>query len=209
MGNSTTGIAKTHTKEKQFNLLLEGARCGSGEDLGRLLNLFRNYLMVMAEAKLDSAVRPKVGASDLVQETLLEAQKDFGRFRGKTTEELRGWLKQILLNNLLNQYRAWRQTQKRDLGREVFLTQAGLHESHVATASGASPSEIVSAREEQDRLHAALDRLPEHYRDVIVLRHREGCSFEEIGRRMNRTSDAARMLWYRAFERLGSELQAS
>ena len=65
-------------------------------------------------------------ASDLVQETFLEAQRDSGRFRGRSGPEVRGWLRQILLHNVnvfANRYRA---TGKRDVGREVGLVSAGL-----------------------------------------------------------------------------------
>lgn len=195
--------------DRQFADLLGEARFGSNEAQERLLSLFRDYLNALADERLDSAVRPKVGASDLVQESLIEAHRNFGRFRGHTASELRAWLKRILLNNLLDQYRAWRRSQKRELGREVVFASAGLHESQLAEGKGETPSEIVSRREEHESLHAALARLPDHYCKIILLRHRDSCTFEEIGRRMARSADAARMLWGRAFDQLGRELQRS
>ncbi len=61
-------------------------------------------------------------------------------------------------------------------------------------------------REEADRVDAALARLPEDHRRVIELRNREGRPFGEIGDILGRSADAARMLWFRAVERLQREL---
>jgi len=69
-----------------------------------------------------------------------------------------------------------------------------------------SPSSHAAAHEKTWALEAALARLPEEYRQVILLRHDEGRPFEEIGRVMNRTANAARKLWARALERLRQEL---
>jgi RNA polymerase sigma-70 factor (ECF subfamily) len=170
------------------------------------LELFRDYLNLTAEAKLESGLRPKTAPSDLVQESMLEAQRDFGHFRGATESEFRAWLKRILLNNLLNVYRLW-QAKKRQLGREVTLQQDWLSHAHPANDATSTPSKIVSGREQRQRLEEAMGRLSPQYRQAILLRHRDGRGFEEIGRRLNRSSDAARMLWYRAFKQLGVELE--
>lgn len=196
--------------ESKFDRLMLNARGGGGEAVGQLLESFREYLLMLAESNLDSDLRPKVAASDVVQESILEAHKDFGQFRGTTRSELNSWLKRILLNNLLNHYRAWRSTQKRQLSREIDFARAGLNDSALADNGGdPTPSELVSQKEQCDRLRQVLEQLPDDYRTVIQLRHRERYSFSEIGSRMNRSSDAARMLWYRAFERLAQQLDRS
>jgi RNA polymerase sigma-70 factor (ECF subfamily) len=67
---------------------LPEARAGSPEALGRALEGCRLYLLALAERELDAGLRAKGGASDLVQETFLEAQRDFARFRGDSEAEL-------------------------------------------------------------------------------------------------------------------------
>jgi RNA polymerase sigma-70 factor (ECF subfamily) len=64
------------------------------------------------------------------------------------------------------------------------------------------------ARERQELLLRALERLPEDYRHVMVLRYQQELTFEEIGREMRRSADAVRMLWARALERLKHELRS-
>src|SRR5215472_3181235 len=96
---------------------LARARAGDREALGRALEVCRRYLLLIAERQLDDDLRAKGGASDLVQETFLEAQRDFARFEGTSPEELRAWLRQVLLHNVGAFTRRYRGTTKRAVGR--------------------------------------------------------------------------------------------
>ena len=187
---------------------LGAARNGAQDALGHLLEGFRQYLLLIANRQLPADIRPKVGASDLVQETFLEAQRDFAQFHGLNEDELRAWLARILLNNLANVIRQYRGTEMRQVGREVPLAQASLDDLHNARGARAeSPDARVIAQDEADELERALGRLPEHYRQVIVLRHREHQAFEAIGRRLGRSAEAARKLWARAVQQLQQILE--
>jgi RNA polymerase sigma-70 factor (ECF subfamily) len=183
---------------------LPEARAGSREALGQALEACRRYLLLIADRELDPALRAKGGASDLVQQTFLEAQRDFGRFQGDSEEELLAWLRQLLRHNLADFTRSYRGTDKRLVGREVSLepdTPSGERGGGLA-ADTPSPSGRAMAHEQEEALQRALAQLPEDYRRVLVLRHQEGHSFEEIGRQLNRSPEAARKLWSRAVERL-------
>src|SRR2546426_51870 len=78
---------------------------------------------------------------------------------------------------------------------------AAVHPSHIA-APGPSPSVQIVSDEQVRRVSEAIDHLPDDYRAVMALRYHDGLAFEEIGRRLGRSSDAARMLWARAVDRL-------
>jgi RNA polymerase sigma-70 factor (ECF subfamily) len=187
---------------------LEAARAGSLTALGEALEACRAYLLLIAQQEIDPELRAKGGASDLVQETFLEAQRDFAHFQGTTQQELLAWLRRLLLNNLANFVRHHRQTAKRRLGREVALqandSSSGL--AGVLTADLPSPSDEAVAQEETEAVQQAVLRLPDDYRQVILLRYQQDRSFEEIGRIMSRSTNAARRLWLRALERLEQEL---
>src|SRR5436305_11185825 len=101
--------------------LLAAARAGSTEALGRVLETCRRYLLLVAERQLDPKLRAKGGASDLVQQTFLEAQRDFARFQGTSEAELLAWLSRLLQNNVGDLARRYRGTGKRDIEREVAL----------------------------------------------------------------------------------------
>src|SRR5437870_8093656 len=89
---------------------LAEARAGSPEALGQMLEACRGYLLLVAQRELAPDLRAKGGASDLVQETFLEAQRDFPRFSGRSEAELLAWLRRLLLNNLANFTRHYRAT---------------------------------------------------------------------------------------------------
>ena len=189
--------------------LLAGARKGDNECLGALLELYRNYLHLLARTQIDLHLRGRASPSDVVQETFTQACQHFEQFRGTSTPELIAWLRRILVNTLAQLVAKQVKARKRDVRREVSVERwaRGLEDScNALEAALASPHSSPSAQAEQ-REQAALvadllDRLPASYREVIVLRNLEGLSFEEVARRMKRTSGAVRILWLRALDRL-------
>jgi RNA polymerase sigma-70 factor, ECF subfamily len=188
---------------------LPAARSGSRDALGQALQACRDYLLLVAEQELDSDLRAKGGASDLVQQTFLEAQHDFGRFEGNSEAELLAWLRQLLLHNLADFTRRYRATGKRRVACEIALdTDSAAMPGASLPADTPTPSGQVMAREQDAALEEAMARLPEDYRRVLIWRYREERSFEEIGRLLERSTNAARKLWLRAVERLRQELEA-
>jgi RNA polymerase sigma-70 factor, ECF subfamily len=187
---------------------LDAARAGNGSALGRVLELCRPYLLAIANADLDSDLQAKAGASDLVQQSLMEAQQAFERFAGQSQDELLAWLKRILKNNLVDFFRRFRDAPARNLDREASLDHEGADGLRQQIPSEASsPLDNLVAVEKKVALEEALARLPEEYRRVIDLRHREGKSFPEIGAALGKTDEAVRKIWFRALERLRQELE--
>ncbi len=186
---------------------LADARAGSPEALGNALEAHRRYLLLVAEKELAPDLRAKGGASDLVQETFIEAQRDFRQFRGESGEEFRGWLRRILLHNLGAFTRRYRDCGMRDVGREVGLLGNGSQGQpvEILAAESATPSAVVTAHEQSLALQGALDRLPDDYRRVIRLRYDDNLTFEQIGQEMGRSPEAARKLWARAMDCLRAE----
>jgi RNA polymerase sigma-70 factor (ECF subfamily) len=187
---------------------IEAARHGSREALGQLLETCRQYLLLVANQELDADLRGKLGPSDLVQDTFLEAQRAFGHFQGRTEAELLTWLRRILLRNVADAVRNYRRAAKRQVSREVALEAAPVRELRDAIATEAhSPRAQLVARERDEALDRALGQLPEPARQVIRWRNYERCSFEEIGRRLGRSAEAARKVWVRALQQLHEILE--
>lgn len=188
-----------------FSRWLAESRGGSAEALGELLEPLRRYLLVVAEAEIDDELRVKEAASDAVQQAFLQAQGAIADFAGNTEEEWRGWLRQILLNEIAQAHRRFH-TAKRKLGREIALADDSSSPAWQFAGHEETPSQRVIAAEEFARLEAALAQLPEDYR-MVVERRNARQPFEEIGRAMGRSAAAAQKLWARAVERLGQELR--
>jgi RNA polymerase sigma-70 factor, ECF subfamily len=190
---------------------LANARGGSLEALGAALETHRRYLLLVAEKELAPDLRAKGGASDLVQETFLEAQRDLAQFRGRSDNEFRGWLRRILLHNLGVFTRRYRETGIRNVGREVGLSAGSSSGGHCfdPAAASATPSGLAMAEERTLALQEALDRLPDDYHRVIHLRYDDDLTFEQIGQVMGRSPEAARKLWARAMDCLRAEFRSA
>lgn len=189
--------------------MIEEARIGSPEPVGRLLQLYQNYLTVLATTQLDRRLRRRMNPSDLVQEALLAAHRDFGQFRGVSERELLAWLRQILINCLHHAVETHLKAKMRDIRCEISLEQvsASLDRSVVNFGQlladpGPSPSAASRQRERSVAFANELAKLRPDYRDVLILRNLQGLSFEEIADRMDRKAGAVRMLWLRAIEKM-------
>jgi RNA polymerase sigma-70 factor, ECF subfamily len=186
---------------------IEAAQNGSQEALGRLLERFRPYLLRLANSELDVKLQAKGSGSDLVQETFLEVQRIFGRFHGNSAADLIAWLHAILLNKVATFTRQYRATAKRRIALEVALDGEGAA-AREPVDRAPTPSNRIIHDEQAEALTQAMDRLPAVYRQVIHWRQWDELSFDEIARRLDRSVDAARMVWWRAIERLQKEMSA-
>ena len=185
---------------------LASLRAGSGllETFDESLAACRNYLLLIADAEVDADLRAKVGASDLVQETLLDAKLGHEQFDGSTHAQFLAWLRGILLNKITDAGRHYNGTQKRRLAREVSLDRdlGSRVRDNLADPTAETPSRLVCKDERAESFARAMAELSEEHRLVIMLRNWEQHSFAEIGQRMNRSAEAARKLWSRAIEKL-------
>ena len=194
-------------------VLLQQARGGDEAAVGRLFESYSRYLTLLARVQIGRRLQGKVDPGDVVQETFLEAHRQMAQFRGTTEAELVAWLRRILGGQLALVFRRYLGTKGRDVKLERELV-AQLDQSSQAldgglVASYSTPSQHASRREQAVLLAEALDRLPEDYREVIILRHLEVLSFPDVARRMGRTEDSVQKLWVRALANLRRSLDGA
>ncbi len=195
-----------------LELLVAQARAGDQAALGRLLELYRNYLRILARSLIRPPLQVKLDASDLVQETFLKAQRDFGQFAGSGERELVAWLRQILVRTLANQakhHKARVRDRRRQESLDALLDRSSLAIQEQLADSMASPSAHAMGREQAVLLADALAGLPADYREVFILRNLEQVPVEEIAARMGRSPNAVRKLWGRAMVALKQALESS
>jgi RNA polymerase sigma-70 factor, ECF subfamily len=186
--------------------MIQEVKRGDDKALGQLLELYRTYLRLLARIEVGRRLQGKMDASDLVQETFLEAHRNFGLFRGSDEPQLVHWLRQIMAAKVANLVRHYFGVQKRDVRLEQEL-QAGLDNSsrmlgQDLAAALSSPSQQAMRRERAVLLANALERLPPDYREVIVLRHLEELTFPQVAERMGRSLNSVQKLWLRGLARL-------
>jgi RNA polymerase sigma-70 factor (ECF subfamily) len=191
--------------------MIEATSRGDLEALVGVIESCRSYLLLIAERALAPDLRAKEAASDLVQEALVDAQREARRWTGRAeaTDELRAWLRQFLMHKIAHAARRYRGTARRGIAREVSLAivQADPAMAESLVADQTSVCTRAARREEEQALCSALDRLPERMRQAVLWRHHEDCSFDEIGRRLGCSNVAARKLWLKALQQLQAVLK--
>ena len=169
------------------------------------LEQYRSYLKLLADLQLNPHLKVKEDASDIVQQTMLEAHRDFKGFRGKTESELRAWLTSILTNNVVSVARHYHRD-KRAADREVSLQEqleqssALLHRQLVAEQT--SPSMKLEKQERLEQLANALLKLLDGEREAVVLKHYHNWTVFEIARHLGRTEEAVAGLLRRGLKKL-------
>lgn len=156
------------------------------------------------------SLRAKLGPSDIVQETAINAHSNFARFQGNTREELFGWLRTILQNHVVDAVRRFESTHKRDAKREeslsVVVDRLGVLPLGV---DGTTPDGSAIRREDMALVREVLAGMPADHATVLRLRYWEGLTFPEIAARIGRSEGAARKLWYRALARLDAKMRSA
>jgi len=199
---NTTAHEAGHASGSDLLHSVRNGECG----LGPLLGVYRDRLEVLAQRGISPRLGVRQSPSDIVQETLLHACRDFSTFRGRSEGELWCWLRQILVHRILGSVRRHMAAAGRDLRREVPVGRRSPSvDSHsrpnVAdhpAANQTSPSGRVVRKEQQLRIRVTVAALPSEYRRVLLLRIVSEMPFEEIAERLKRSSAATRQLYQRA-----------
>ena len=135
----------------------------------------------------------------------MEAYQAFPNFRGDTESTFLAWLRQILATTLAASVRYYVGTKQRDvrLEREIYIRvdQSSMFWNQLVS-NISTPSLKVSRQEMETQLAEAMTQLPEHYREVLRLRHSEGLPFQEVAERLGRTVDSVQKIWVRALAQL-------
>lgn len=182
------------------------------------LGSLRPWLKIVAERELPADLRGRVEASDIVQQTLLDAWRGLGGFRGTTQAERLAWLRMILRRVVLQEGRSRFGTQKRGGGGERLQSELALTDSRIELLAGGdqpTPAERAATNEASLLLAQALEALPADDQQLIRLRHFEQLSHDEIAVRLGCSPATVRMRWVRALRKLrdqfagGSENRSS
>ena len=194
----------------KVNALITGAREGDHQCREQLFEVCRSYLGFAARAQVESWLRVKVDASDLVQQTMLEAHRDFDKFQGSTEQEWLGWLRRILAHNVSDFIRHYKGTAKRRIQKEVPFRDPRISGpapgAPEPAASDRTPSQEFALLDDSLRVTQALSSLAPDHQEVIVLRNLERLSFNDVAERMERSRPAVQMLWMRAIKKLQETL---
>lgn len=184
-----------------FARLIELARNGDPQAVGELIREYRDYLLLIANREFDQGLRAKLGPSDVVQQSLMAAQQNLAGFRGQTEAEFRGWLRQILKNDMRDAGRKYRGSKRRKIDLEHQIDDSRMNQPALMDQLH-TPQTDALFREQARLLNEALTELSTRDQEILQLRNWQEQSFVEIGEHLGCSADAARKAWYRAILRL-------
>jgi RNA polymerase sigma-70 factor (subfamily 1) len=165
-----------------------------------LLEKFRLVLLQKARKRTGHDLQAKFGDSDLIQDALFRAQRDFKAFEGKTVNEFALWLIRILINSHADLRRYYCIRGKRTVTKEVSL-EVGFPIGRGEGAPAAryrAPCEAMIQNEQRESLARTLAKMPSEQRQMIELRIHLEVSFKDTADRLGTTEDTARKRFERA-----------
>jgi RNA polymerase sigma-70 factor (ECF subfamily) len=194
--------------------LLDQARRGDATAVEQLLAQHREPVRRMIGMRLDPAIRPRVDASDVVQEVLLEASRRLTEYLRAPTMPFHLWLRHIARDHVIDAHRRHRQAQRRTVDRERRMEPARADASSLEIVDQLLDHELTPAtaairKEIQDRFQLALEALPEDDREIVLMRHFEQLSNQDVASALALTEAAASMRYLRALRRLRALLLPS
>jgi len=171
---------------------------------------YEPYLRMLARTQMRKAYQAKIGASDMVQQAMLQAVQGLDGFRGSTEAEFRGWLRQILAHHLCHLDRDMHR-EKRDVRREQSMEQklaeSSMRLEGLLAGEGPTPSQHVAFGENVLRVAEAVEQLPETQRDAIRLHYLEGLKLSEVAEQLDKTTGAVAGLLHRGMQTLRQTLE--
>ena len=192
--------------------LLADARTGEAGAVDRLLGEFREPLRRVIDLRLDPAVARRVDASDIVQDVLIEANQRLTDYLKSPDMPFHLWLRHLAQDRIIDTHRRHRLAQRRSVDREQPIARPAWAEESDASLVAQlvdherTPTAEAIRHELQHRLAAAVGQLGEDDRDVILMRHHEALSNQEVAAALGLTEAAASMRYLRALRRLRAVL---
>jgi len=189
-------------------------RAGQGEDAARhvLLEQYRDYLRRMVAVRLDRRLAPRMDASDVVQEALVEADRRLDEYLRERPIPFYAWLRQIAGDRIVDAHRQHVASQKRSVTREDASCELPDESSFALArclfADDTSPSNRLIRQENQEEIRRAIDALSPKDRDVLVMRHLEQLGTAEIAATLGVAEGTVKVRLLRALVRLRELLGA-
>jgi len=187
--------------------LLAAAKSGDSAAVNQLLDRHRQAVRRLVELRLDRKVQQRVDVSDVVQDVMIEAVGRLDKYLDTRPMAFHLWLRQIAWDRMIDTYRRHRVSAKRNLDREQQLRPTSPDASSVDLAAQLCDREITPAAaaiqaELARSIETAIELLDETDREIVLMRHYEHLSNQEVAEVLKLNPPAASMRYLRAIRRL-------
>lgn len=160
------------------------------------LTALRPWLTAIARELLAPDLQAKFGASDIVQQTYIEAIRDLPQWRGRKLAQLRNWLLSLLQNNYRDANKSFRSSRKRNVALERERVDADVADYRLDLEHQFANGETMA------KVYEAIGELPHAQQRMLHWRFSEELSYSQIAARVERSEDAVRMMISRTLNTL-------
>lgn len=187
--------------------LLQEVKAGDDVAVNQLLDRHRDSLRRMIGMRLDRNLQRRVDVSDVVQDVLVEANRRLRDYLANPVMAFHLWIRQIAKDRIIDAHRRHRVSAKRSIDREQPIASGDVDHSTVELVARLCDPELTPAaaatqREIELHVQAAIDRLPDRDREIILMRHYEQLSNQDIAATLELTEPASSMRYLRALKKL-------
>lgn len=199
----------THDKTRE---LLDGAKAGEDDAVNQLMDRHRESVRRMIEMRLDQKIQRRVDVSDVVQEVLVEAHRRLADYLKNPVMAFHLWLRQIAKDRIIDAHRRHRVSGKRSVDREQVLQLRVADDQTTADLCQqlldpeVTPATAAAQREMARLVEDAIGRLDETDHEILVMRHYEQLTNQEVAQALGLSEPAASMRYLRAIRRLREAL---
>ena len=200
-------------EQQQTEELLIQAKQGDKSAVNQLMERHRGALSHLVRMRLDQKILQRVDASDVVQDVLIEANRRLQTYLENPVLSFRLWLRQIARDRIIDAHRRHRVSAKRSVDREQKLApprgydQSSLHLASILGDNKLTPAAGALQKEMARKVEAAVALLDDRDSEIIIMRHYEHLTNQEIAQALDLTEPAASMRYLRAVRRLKGILQ--
>ena len=197
----------------QTKELLALAKDGDDSAVNQLMDRHRNSLRQLVRMRLDQKIQRRIDVSDVVQDILVEANRRLQRYMEDPIMPFHLWLRQIARDRIIDAHRRHRVSSRRSVDKEQAISAPkGYDESSMQLAAilgdaNLTPAAAALQKEIAGRIETAITKLDEKDSEIIIMRHYEMLSNQEIAVALELTEPAASMRYLRAVRRLKAILQ--
>ena len=188
--------------------LLMGVQEGDDEAVNQLFDRHRGAVRRLVQMRLDQRIRQRVDVSDVVQDVLISANRRLKEYLKSPPMPFHLWIRQITKDRIIDAHRRHRVSAKRSVDRErALVVPAGMNRSTMELAAHLcdgelTPAALATQREMVRRVTEVLSELNEQESEIIMMRHFEHLSNQEVAQALELSEPAAGMRYLRALRKL-------
>lgn len=188
--------------------LLDQVRAGDSDAINRLIDRHRESVHRLVQMRLDQKIKQRVDVSDVVQDVMIEASRRLKDYLANPVMTFHLWLRQIARDRMIDAHRRHRGSARRSVDKEQTLAvPTGWDQSAVDLVMQIKDDQLTPVasalqKEMAMRVEQSIGRLPDQDAEILIMRHYEQLTNQEVAELLNLTEPAASMRYLRAVRKL-------